>query len=634
MGNLSGCLTAKLADKDENYSKNLVDEINRRVKPPRPVGPDDVYIRAMYIVSDQVNSQGGRFAEEELDRLAELLVDSPVMVGHKRDSLPVARNFKAEKVVIDGRTWIRSYFYWIKESDGAEDLKNNIDGGIYKECSISFLFRFPECSICGQDIRECRHIPFQEYEVSPGNKEIAHFKYRQIEKVLETSLVFRGSIPDTRITDKLSPPGNDQSITETVISAALFSKSDDAAKQGDRSRSFGSAVLHFEPFEGFQINEQSVSLFIFPYQPGLIIRARKKDGRVELESKLLLPETVRCHLAEALTGVRVDSFIADLLLFATRGKERLNGFGLMQIIETEKNLHRLRLRFCDLIEADGHNFVNDPYEKRLGRLADIFGDFKQDNIEVLRPRKIGAKNHQPGLDQSEVSQYSFGLEIVAENDDGILGRYILGRDSLIPAQIERASVKSREHLNCTIRAISEKASLLRIVCPKAAGMEKGVMVLLPGVKYSGGKRQAGAKVIDLLPGTESIDIAAITKCADSKSEKLYLAESDNRLILCFKLDKRWHKIIVYHFSPRLFRLGRRFIATLDTDGDIPATRFSMQQAQLKSVSRTGRLMLIRLTPGLSLFDDTTGLWLRPVLIDGQERFLFYADGVTRHQEGL
>jgi hypothetical protein len=634
MRNLSGCLTARLAGKDESYSKNLVGEINRRVKPPRPVTPDDVYIRAMYIVSDQVNSQGGRFAEEELDRLAELLVDSPVMVGHKRDSLPVARNFKAEKVVIDGRTWIRSYFYWMKESDGAEDLKNNIDGGIYKECSISFLFRFPECSICGKDIRECRHIPFQEYEVSPGSKEIAHFKYRGIEKVLETSLVFRGSVPDTRITDKLSSSGSNRSITETVTSAALFSKSDDAAEPGDRSRSFGSAILHFEPFEGFQIDEQSVSLFIFPYQPGLIIRVRKKDGRVELESKLLLPETVRCHLAEALSVVPIDSFIADLLLFATRGKERLNGLGLMQIIETEKNLHRLRLRFCDLIEADGRSFINDPCEKRLGQLADIFGDFKQDNIEVLHPRKIGAKNHQSGLDQSEVSRYSFGLEVVAENDNGILSRHILSRDSLTPAQIKRVSAKSREHLSCTIRPIGERGSLLRIVCPKAAGTEKGAVALLSGVKPAGGKNSSGIKVIDLLPGTESIDIAAITKCDDNEGEKLYMAESDNRLILCFKSDRRWHRIIVYHFSAHLFRLGRRFIAALDTDGDIPGMRSSMQRAQLKSVSRTGRLMLIRLTRGSSVFGDTSGLWLRPVLIDGQERFLFYADGVTRHQEGL
>ena len=138
MAKLSGRLTAKLAEKSETYDQSLVDEINQRIKPPRPILEKDVYIRAMYIVSDNINSQGGRFGETELDGLTELIIDAPVMIGHRRDSLPVARNFKAEKIRIDGRQWVKAYFYWMKDSDGAVDFKNNIDGGIYKECSISF----------------------------------------------------------------------------------------------------------------------------------------------------------------------------------------------------------------------------------------------------------------------------------------------------------------------------------------------------------------------------------------------------------------------------------------------------------------------------------------------------------------
>ncbi len=223
MKELSGCLTARLADSTEAYPLTLIDEINRRVNPPKPITGDQVHIRAMYIVSDQINSQGGCFAPEDLHTLAQLLADSPVMVGHRRDSLPLARNFLAEVVQQDGRSWVKSYFYWMKQSDGGEDLRNNIDGGIYKECSISFLFSFPECSICGQDIRRCRHLPFQEYETASGNAEIAYFKYRQIERVLETSLVFRGAVPDTKITDRLASDPSSGDMVGTV-SAELFTK--------------------------------------------------------------------------------------------------------------------------------------------------------------------------------------------------------------------------------------------------------------------------------------------------------------------------------------------------------------------------------------------------------------------------
>jgi len=100
----------------------------------------------MFIVSDQVNSYGGCFPTEEHQNLTNLLIDSPVMIGHRKDSLPIARNFHAETIEKDGVNWVKVYFYWLKETDKSEDLKKKIDGGIYKECSISFLFNFPECS--------------------------------------------------------------------------------------------------------------------------------------------------------------------------------------------------------------------------------------------------------------------------------------------------------------------------------------------------------------------------------------------------------------------------------------------------------------------------------------------------------
>jgi len=156
----------------------------------------------MFLVSDEVNSYGGRFPLEELFNIANLVIDSPVMVGHTKEKLPIARNFKAEVVQRDGKNWAKVWFYWLKSARDASSLKENIDHGIYKECSLGFVFEFPECSICGEDMRRCQHIPFKTYQTKEREAE-AHFNYRNITRVLETSLVYRGAVPNTSMSDEL-----------------------------------------------------------------------------------------------------------------------------------------------------------------------------------------------------------------------------------------------------------------------------------------------------------------------------------------------------------------------------------------------------------------------------------------------
>ena len=119
-----GRIQAALAETAEaRVTKNLIELINTNVAPPDPVKADDVYIRAMFIASDEVNSFGGRFPGEELQQLARLLVDSPVMIGHRKDKLPIGRNFYATVIRRNDRVWVKSYFYWLKNADGAETLR-------------------------------------------------------------------------------------------------------------------------------------------------------------------------------------------------------------------------------------------------------------------------------------------------------------------------------------------------------------------------------------------------------------------------------------------------------------------------------------------------------------------------------
>ncbi len=207
-----GRVQAQLAEPLDRVAEELVALINRNVNPPDPVEAGDVYVRAMYAVSDEVNSFGGSFPEDEHEHLARLLVDSPVLVGHRKDRLPVGRTFHAAVVGRDGRSWIKSYFYWLRSAQGADDLLANVDGGVYKECSIGFTFALPECSVCGRDIRQCEHEPNRIYARGGGTVR-CYFNYRRIERVLETSLVYRGALGNTAVSKDLAEDGFDYSVT-------------------------------------------------------------------------------------------------------------------------------------------------------------------------------------------------------------------------------------------------------------------------------------------------------------------------------------------------------------------------------------------------------------------------------------
>lgn len=195
-------LTAALCDYDIKRKEELVDLINKNVNPPEKVTSEMVHVRAMYLVSDKINSYGGKFDYPELNSLAELVVDAPVMTGHRKDKLPLARIFHAELTEKDNSKWLKCYFYWLKGSNQAEELRNNIDGGIYKECSIGFVYGRAECSVCQKDIRICSHEPFESYKESSGA--ICFYYYKEIEQVLEASLVYRGAVKDTAITKEFS----------------------------------------------------------------------------------------------------------------------------------------------------------------------------------------------------------------------------------------------------------------------------------------------------------------------------------------------------------------------------------------------------------------------------------------------
>lgn len=215
---LVGRLAVSTVDERLNF---LAEQINRRINPPRRATPDNVNIRVMYLLNDLVNSHGGRFRKTDLLELCRLITDTPVLIGHDRTSAPLARNFHAELEQKNGILWLKSYFYWPKAADGETDrLLDMIDSGVLKECSISFIYTLPECSECGQDIRNCPHEINQSTEDAEEGG--VHFLYNGIIQVLETSLVCKGSVKGTYITDHLQlEPKSEMLIRRCVANQVI-----------------------------------------------------------------------------------------------------------------------------------------------------------------------------------------------------------------------------------------------------------------------------------------------------------------------------------------------------------------------------------------------------------------------------
>ncbi|UCC79012.1 MAG: hypothetical protein JSW64_12140 [Candidatus Zixiibacteriota bacterium] len=204
MEKITETLSGELSiDKPGERKSFLINRINEVIKPPRLATENNVNIRAMYLLNDLVNSHGGRFERDELSALCELILDTPVMIGHNRAEAPMARTFHAELEEKGDVIWLKSYFYWPSREEGAADeILDKIDSGILKECSISFVYTFPQCSVCSEDMRKCPH----DISLSSDENARQYFFYRGIKEVLETSLVYKGSVKGTFVTDRLARP--------------------------------------------------------------------------------------------------------------------------------------------------------------------------------------------------------------------------------------------------------------------------------------------------------------------------------------------------------------------------------------------------------------------------------------------
>ncbi len=344
MEKLIGALAITTASDTAEEKQHLIDEINRVAQPPQPVTVDTVYIGLLQAASNEINLQGGCFEAAELAQLAELIVDAPVMVGHQKQELPVGRVFKGEVIHRNGVPWLQAFFYWHRDQRDAEALKAGIDAGIYRECSLGFLYGKPECCICREDMRHCRHR-LNEIVRLGGRDVRAFYYYKQIEKVLEVSLVYRGAVSGTRVSTL--------AVTDEPASLNPFWRSH--------------AEVAFDPA---QIETPLDEILIEPLYHGVWLDITLESGKVTAMSPdgvirhhPVLDELPRCTNA---ADLRV---VAQLL--PVKGASRLP-VEILRRVERRGGLPRCRLSLVDLLRCDGVDLRHTPVGERKSILIKRF----------------------------------------------------------------------------------------------------------------------------------------------------------------------------------------------------------------------------------------------------------------------
>ncbi|SYZ72426.1 hypothetical protein TRIP_C20541 [Candidatus Zixiibacteriota bacterium] len=594
MENLVGKITASLLENEPDRISELANLINSNIKPPEPIRADEVEIRAMYIVSDQVNSYGGCFPPDEHQSLINLLIDSPVLVGHRKDSLPIARNFHAEAVRRDGANWVKVYFYWRKDSEPGEELRKNIDSGIYKECSISFIFSFPECSICGADIRECRHRPGEIYEVD-GTKREAYFNYREIEKVLETSLVYRGSVENTAITGELFMGGKD-------IGGDSESKIEDSRLKYHRIWSIDA----LDPAQRYMVMPayESIPIRLIHKEQALSLQTAEK----ELESSRLQQFACRLNFPEG-------NYVLEGCLLGYRGKERQTPQEIESYLAGRKSaVHRMELKVIDIIEQDNQRVAELSGKERHARLHQILGE---ENRFLLPVEECGDADLGPATERLSTR---FGTLIFSADSES---RFFLPRRHLFPAVIsdkEKCGSQYRYRVGC-IKAGEELQIATMISSPM--DIEAGQIVELEVAAFKIENDHIKVSEPRLVHFYHDMirmqDISLLAAAGELSIEGYELLSKGEAAFL--KISEGKGKESIYrlsNFSESSFLAGKRFLAD--------AAALSETESSDKIISGKARIKKAGESFCLETGSSGEKLYLRRIVLHGKARFLLYRTG--------
>jgi hypothetical protein len=178
----------------------------------RPLESDAFAVFTMDLCHNQIDRHHSRFPDEELARIDTMVPGRPFMERHDlRGSLPRGTFFRSRLHREGDRLLVRPDVYVLRTAENNSFIRS-IEGGVYRETSIGFSFRLPECAVCKKDLRTCAHVPGRSY-----GDTVCHFVMRDVLEVIEGSIVPAGSQGTTFVSgtrDAAGPPGLYQALED------------------------------------------------------------------------------------------------------------------------------------------------------------------------------------------------------------------------------------------------------------------------------------------------------------------------------------------------------------------------------------------------------------------------------------
>lgn len=132
---------------------------------------EEVYTFAVRLCDNEVDREWERFPRATLEALAPLFVGKSGIFDHNWSSQgQAARVYKTQVVEEEGKftqagdpaCYLKGWAYMLR-TEGNAELIAQIEGGIKKEVSVGCAVEKAVCSVCGEELGQCRHVKGRTY---------------------------------------------------------------------------------------------------------------------------------------------------------------------------------------------------------------------------------------------------------------------------------------------------------------------------------------------------------------------------------------------------------------------------------------------------------------------------------------
>ncbi len=173
----------------------------------------DLYLFPAMIIDNQLTAYFTRMHPTFLEQCVKDLFDGVgFLVGHNRDTIPMARSFKGHLTSNGNVMEVFAKFFMQKDLTvngvNTNDFMRAFLGGTVEDVSIGFAAKRYECSICQNDIRstDCPHWPGKKYNDKDEVTEDGTLCFAWVmepagpkgEALLEVSTVYKGAAPEAK----------------------------------------------------------------------------------------------------------------------------------------------------------------------------------------------------------------------------------------------------------------------------------------------------------------------------------------------------------------------------------------------------------------------------------------------------